>query len=260
LEHTGENVVKQETKIDTPKNLEARITAALTSTGITSTNLEVLLQETANAVSNATIKVERERALDLTKSPDALATHRAMTESEFIRGRLRLALPELQQKLEVAREREEAAQWQHEFLRVEIIRDKAAEKWARVPQLISELIELFRLAETIDKECSRVNGSAPAGEHRRLIGPELKARGLAAFSRANPPIAKGTTLPDWVQSEVMLWPLKSSFFPFAPAPQDIRYTSEWHRASTEQRRLNDERIDRELADLEAAKKEFYRGH
>jgi hypothetical protein len=31
-------------------------------------------------------------------------------------------------------------------------------------------------------------------------------------------------------------------------------------ASTEQRRLNDERIDRELADLEAAKKEFYRGH
>jgi hypothetical protein len=259
LKHTGENVVKQETKIDTPKNLEARITAALTSTDITSTDLEVLLQETANAVSNATIKVERERALDLTKSPDALATHRAMTESEFIRGRLRLALPELQQKLEVAREREEAAQWDQEFLRVEIIRDKAAEKWARVPQLISELIELFRLAETIDKECSRVNGLAPAGEHRRLVGPELKARGLKAFTRANPPLAKVTTLPNAEHSEAAAWPVRQSFFPFAPAPTDIRHTSEWHRAQTEQRRLNDQRIDRELAEAEAAKAEFYRG-
>jgi hypothetical protein len=72
-------------------------------------------------------------------------------------------------------------------------------------------------------------------------------------------MAKGTTLPNWAQSEVMLWPPKRTFFPFAPAPTDVRQTSEWHRASTEQRRRNDERIDRELADLEAAKKEFYRG-
>jgi hypothetical protein len=259
LKHTGENVVKQETKIDTPKNLEARITAALTSTEITSTDLEILLQETANAVSNATIKVERERALDLTKSPDALATHRAMTESEFIRGRLRLALPELQQKLEVARERVEAAQWEQEFLRVQTIRDEAAERFAKVPKLIDELIELFRENEAVEKECSRINGSAPAGEHRRLVAAELKARGLDAFSRTNPPMAKGTTLPNYEQSEVMLWPPKSSFFPFA-APQDIRHTADWHRASTEQRRLNDERIDRELADLEIAKREFYRGH
>jgi hypothetical protein len=40
IKHTGENVVKQKTKIDTPKNLEARITAALTSTDIRSTDLE----------------------------------------------------------------------------------------------------------------------------------------------------------------------------------------------------------------------------
>ena len=29
-----------------------------------------------------------------------------------------------------------------------------------------------------------------------LVAPELKARGLDAFSRTNPPMAKGTTLPD----------------------------------------------------------------
>ena len=43
--------MKQE-KIDTPKNLEARITAALTSTDITSTDLEILLQETENTLSD----------------------------------------------------------------------------------------------------------------------------------------------------------------------------------------------------------------
>ena len=67
-----------------------------------------------------------------------------ITENEFLRARLRLTLPELQQKFAAAREQEDMAQWEQEFLRVEIIRDKAAEKWARVPQLISELIELFR--------------------------------------------------------------------------------------------------------------------
>ena len=99
----------------------------------------------------------------------------------------------------------------------------------RVPQLISELIELFRLAETIDKECSRVNGLAPAGEHRRLVGPELKARGLKAFTRANPPLAKVTTLPNAEHSRSDVVAPKS-FFPFAPAPQDIRHTSLWHLA------------------------------
>lgn len=40
---------------------------------------------------------------------------------------------------------------------------------------------------------------------------------------------------------------------------DIRHTSEWHRAPTEQRRLNDARIDRELEIAEQQKREFYRG-
>ena len=60
--------MKQETKIDTPKTLEARIRAALTSTDITSTELEVLLQETENTLSDTVVKIERERAFDLTKS------------------------------------------------------------------------------------------------------------------------------------------------------------------------------------------------
>ena len=70
------------------------------------------------------------------------------------------------------------------------------------------------------------------GRGAGLIGPELKARGLDSFSRGDPPMAKGTTLPDWAHSEVMLWPVRQSFFPYAPAPQDIYHTSEWGRAAT----------------------------
>src|ERR1700751_2129052 len=47
----------------------------------------------------------------------------------------------------------------------------------RVPEIIHELIQLFREDEAIKAECSRVNGSAPPGEDRRLVGPELHARG-----------------------------------------------------------------------------------
>ena len=98
--------MKQETNIDTPKNLEARITAALTSTDITSTDLEILLQETENVLSETAIKIERERAFDLTKSPDATPAHRTLTENGVDSRTATLVLPELQQKLEVARERE----------------------------------------------------------------------------------------------------------------------------------------------------------
>ena len=78
--------------LDTPKTqtLEQRITAALTSTDITSTDLEILLQETENVLSETAIKIERDRAFDLTKSPDVTTTHRTLTENELVRGRLKL--------------------------------------------------------------------------------------------------------------------------------------------------------------------------
>ena len=89
------------------KNLEARITAALAnSTEITSTDLAILLQETENVLSETAIKIERERAFDLTKSPDVTTTHRTLTENELVRGRLKLKLPELQQKFAAVCEQE----------------------------------------------------------------------------------------------------------------------------------------------------------
>ena len=96
--------------LDTPKNSRTeKITAALTSADITSGELAVLINETETAVSNATKKVELQRALDISVSPDSAAAHRMINEDEFLRARLRLTLPELQQKFAAAREQGDMA-------------------------------------------------------------------------------------------------------------------------------------------------------
>jgi hypothetical protein len=51
------------------------------------------------------------------------------------------------------------------------------------------------IAET---ETAIINGSAPPGEHRRMLGVELTARGIESFSPADPPIAKGVQLLNWM--------------------------------------------------------------
>ena len=170
-----------------------------------------------------------------------------------------MALPQLQHKLQAAYAQEQEADWKKEYNHIETIRDKMAQKWTRVPKLIEELIEIFRENAALNKQISNVNGAAPPGK-RRLLDAELLWRGLDAFSRSQPPISKGTTLPVCEQSELSAWPPRSSFIPFGP-PQavDLNTTSEWGRAAEQQRRLNNERIDRELAEMERQRKEFYAG-
>ena len=86
-------------------------------------------------------------------------------------------------------------------------------------------------------------------------------RGLDSFSRSQPPISKGTTLPICEQSELSAWPPKPTFSPaFMPASQDIRHTADWGRAATEQRRREDARVDQELAEMERQKQAFYKGY
>jgi hypothetical protein len=79
-------------------------------------------------------------------------------------------------------------------------RDAAAKKFAKYPELVAELVDIFRDAEEADKDVSRINGSAPPGEHRRLRGVELTTRSLECFSRDNPPITDSAQFPEWENS------------------------------------------------------------
>jgi hypothetical protein len=59
-----------------------------------------------------------------------------------------------------------------------------AREFAEVyPNFVDQLIDLFDRIKVVDKEVGRVNGSAPYGEHRRLLGVELTARFPVSYFR-----------------------------------------------------------------------------
>jgi hypothetical protein len=71
---------------------------------------------------------------------------------------------------------------------------------------VAQLCDLFQRAETVDQECLRINSAASTGEHRRLLGVELTARGLESFSFYNPSLTEIVKLPNWKHSDRMIWP------------------------------------------------------
>ena len=211
--------------------------------------------ETAIVAADKAAEMEREKALDPLASPDAAKARASMEDAGFIRDRLRNVLPRLQGRLTELQAAEYAARWQADFDQVEGRCNQSAKEYAATyPRLAAQLVDLFRRAEAVDKEVSRVNGSAPAGEHRRLRQTELVARGFEAFSRSDPAITKIIQLPDWENSSRMVWPPPqpslAAVFAMSMVPShDPRYTADWaaalekdnaRRAATEARWADEE--------------------
>jgi hypothetical protein len=246
-----------------PVPLEQRITSALTDAEMTSASLAMLTQETETAIIAAEqgADAERTKALDPTLSPDAKAAREAMQAAEFARDRLRTVLPRLRFRLAEVEAQEYAQRWEADYRQAEVLRDAAAQRFARYPGLVHEVIEMILEAQAVDAEVSRVNGLALPGEHRRLQSVELKARGLANFSVSNPSVVDMVRLPDWEHSERMLWPPHRAIDPALIVPMQVgdpRLTTDrWHEVGEEQRAIERERQLRELESAEIARKQFY---
>jgi hypothetical protein len=220
--------------------LERRIAAALTS-DIPSADIAALVAETEAAISQAeaAAEAERETALDPLASPDAAKARTAMEDAAFTRDRLRTVLPRLQERLQQVQAAEYAARWEADFEEVEGRRNEMAQEYvATYPRLVAQLVDLFERIEAVDKEASRINGSAPSCEQRRLRQVELVARGFEAFSRSDPAITKIVQLPDWENSSRMVWPPPQPALAVMVAmsmvpPHDPRYTADWAAAQKE---------------------------
>ena len=113
-----------------------------------------------------TAEAERTKALDPALSPDAKSAREAMVAAEFDRDRLHTLLPRLQERLQQVEAAEAHARWLAGYERVSTMVEKSVQRIAKYPELINELINLFQDAEAVDKEVSRVNGSAD-GETQR---------------------------------------------------------------------------------------------
>ena len=188
--------------------LEQRIASVLSSDA-TSDVIAILITEVETAIvaADKAAEEEREKALDPLASPNAAKARAAMEDAVFMRDRLRTVLPRLQARLTDVQAAEYAARWEPDFEGVQARRDKLAQEYAATyPKLVAQLVDLFGRAQAVDKEISRINGSAPTGEHRRLLGVELTARDLECFTTANPSIALAVQLPDFERSAVLAWP------------------------------------------------------
>jgi hypothetical protein len=189
--------------------LEQEIVAALADANISSNDLSSLIERTEAAIAQADAAAiaERTKALDPVLSPDAKAAREAMAAAEFNRDRLHTLLPRLQERLQQIQAAEYAARWEADFEQVEARRNELVQEYAATyPRLVAQLVDLFERIEAVDKEASRINGSAPSCEHRRLLGVELSARGLDGFTRDEPSIARAVQLPDFERSAVLAWP------------------------------------------------------
>ena len=155
---------------------------------------------------------------------------------------------------------EYAAQWQATYEDVEARCNALAKEFGEeYPKLVSQLCDLFERMKAADQECSRVAGEAVAGEHRRLRGVELTARGLEHFTISNPSIIETAKLPDWTHSDHMAWPpprtpLAALVAAAMTPPHDPRFTADW-AAAREQERARRGATETRWAEEEAARQE-----
>jgi hypothetical protein len=246
-----------------PPTLEQEIAAALRAdTSPSVADLDALLGEVELAATAAatTAVEERERALDITTDP--ATAHERVLVAELSRDRLHTVLPSLRSRLAEVESQEYAQRWESDYRRAEALRDAAAQRFARYPALVHELIEIILEAQAVDAEVSCVNGSALPGEHRRLQSVELKARGLENFSISNPSVVDMVRLPDWEHSERMLWPPHRPIDPAMVVPMQVGdprlTTDQWWEVGEEQRAAEAERQRAETIEAEQARIEFYR--
>jgi hypothetical protein len=236
-------------------DLEARIAAALTDS-VTSETLDGLVTETEQGIADAqaAAEAEREKALDLTASPDAKAAREAVAEAEFVRDRLRAALPRLQERLQKVEDAEYLAGW---LARYEVLKEKrdglARELPDVYPPSVAKIPDLFSRITANDLELDQLHQARPSGVSLHLDGAELTARGLDRFTRDEPSIITELRLPGWPHSGRMAWPPPQPFDPerFAPAPHDRRFSSEWWVVQQEEAAALREREEREAAEREA---------
>jgi hypothetical protein len=197
-----------------PPSLEQQIIATLANENAGSDVLAECIREVEAAGATAAQQVDAARALaaDLTLSPDPAAAHQRVVEAEITRDRLMspVLMQKLRDRLSTALVKEATEKWWSDYHKVRQLRDDAAKGFQRYQILSEEIAALLLEAQHVDLEVSRINGSAPDGEHRRLRPVELHARNLTQFTRDNPSLASTVVLPRWDASARTLWPQRPS--------------------------------------------------
>lgn len=197
-------------------SLPERISAALTSTTITSSALSDLLDEVTGAVPAARAEAHRAdaKAVDPTLGgADADEAAKAAQAAAFAVRRLQAAEIRLTEALEARQvEESEAIKWTA-YRDVEKRRDAVAARIAKeYPGLASGMVALIKAALDCAAEVDRINTNLPA-DAQPMDRPDGKARGFRDNARDG---IEGSTygairlaqavIPDFDQIEWCAWP------------------------------------------------------
>jgi hypothetical protein len=237
-----------------PPTLEQRIVSILANANAGSEALAELIEEVEIAARACveTAEVERTRSLDLVQCPDPHQARERIAAAELAGDRLRTQLPKLRGKLSTALMAESRERWFADYRRVRQQLDEAVALFETYSEHAQAIVQMFALAEQVDKEVSRINGSAPDGIGHRLKPVELEARNLDRFTRDNPSLAATVELRDWDNSGKKLWPLTSSgAFAAMVAGMTVPHPgADWSTAEVrEQRRAEVEKSQRRQAEF-----------
>lgn len=190
-------------------NLEKQIAAALTGK-IELDALDKLIRATEQAIFavEEEAEAEYERSFDIVAAPDGKAAREAAAATAFAVERLRTALPDLQARYKQIADAERREQWRARRAPLAAERDQLAGEFAEYyPRVERDLPDLLERIARNDRAIAALQDDAPDNSSAEfLLGAELKARGLTAFSRDAPSITKAMRLPRFAADAHLAWP------------------------------------------------------
>src|ERR1700730_18041835 len=99
------------------QTIEQRIVTILNNENSTAAEIAAIVRDAESAAQTAdqAVEAERAKALDVVRSPNVEAAHRAFAEAVLVRERIRASLAKLRVKLSEAQAAEAQERWQVEF-------------------------------------------------------------------------------------------------------------------------------------------------
>jgi hypothetical protein len=151
------------------------------------------------------IEAETPRLHDLSNTdPDASLD--LINRSKLRVERLEIAIPKLRNRIKAIELFEYTQAWHASIDAVKARESKSCERLKHYPKFVAWLQDEFTEIDAINAEIAQLHARAPAGEDRRLLDPELLARGLDHFDAAHPPLRENLKLPKWDRSSETAFP------------------------------------------------------
>jgi hypothetical protein len=191
--------------------LEHSIAACLQGGDISADKLGELISETREAVAaaSAAAEIARSRAFDPAVIDPRAA--RDMARSDHVAKRLRLALPQLQNKLQKLHDAAEYQQWVTEFDRIRL-KHAAASRTLReaYQEFESKLVAALTEARKVDAEVGKVLRDKPRdnpfcnNDGKQLLAVECAARHLGSIDQAHS--LMHMKIPVFAEPNKLAWP------------------------------------------------------